>query len=68
MQTCIQYGSDAPTVKKAISKFIMMKSQTTRQQSTRRTRQPCSNSPDMRGSKTGVEQEAERERKEEKEA
>ncbi len=35
--TCIRYGSDAPTArKKAITKFIMVQSQTTRQQ--------CSNS------------------------
>jgi hypothetical protein len=44
----------------------MVKSQTTRQQSARRTRQQCTNSPEMRGSKTGVEREAERERKEDK--
>jgi hypothetical protein len=37
----------------------MVKSQMTRQQ--------CTNSPGMRGSKTGVEREAERERKEDKE-
>jgi hypothetical protein len=43
----------------------MVQSQTTRQQSTRMTRQQCSNSPGMRGSKTGVEREAERERKKE---
>jgi hypothetical protein len=45
----------------------MVKSQTTRQASTRRTRQQCSNSPGMRRSETGVVREDERERKEEKE-
>jgi hypothetical protein len=65
---CLQYGSDAPTVRKTAStKFIMVKSQTTRQQSTRTTRQQWTNSPGMRGSKTRVEREAEREGKEEKE-
>jgi hypothetical protein len=40
--------SDTPTArKKAITKFIMVKSQTTR-----KTRQQCSNSPGMRESKT----------------
>jgi hypothetical protein len=42
----------------------MVQSQTTRQGSTRTTRQQFSNSPGMRG-KTGVEREAERERKKE---
>jgi hypothetical protein len=45
----------------------MVKSQTTLQQSTRTTRQRCTKSSGMRGSTTGVEREAERERKEEKE-
>jgi hypothetical protein len=61
--SCIRKGLR----KEAITKFMMVKSQSTRQQSTRRARQQCSNSPRMRGSKTGVEQEAERERKKEME-
>jgi hypothetical protein len=67
--TCIQYGSDASTERKKITKFIMVQSQTTRHQSTRTTRQQWrSNSPRLRGSETGVERDAERERKtEEKE-
>jgi hypothetical protein len=43
----------------------MVQSQTTRQQSTRTTRQQCSNSPGMRGNRTWVKQKAERERKKE---
>ena len=68
--TCLRYDGNAPTERtKAITKFIIVKSQTrARQQSTRMTTQHCSNSQGTRGSKTVMEQEAERERKEDKEA
>ena len=64
--TCIRYGSN-DSKKNSDHHIHHGELQTTRrrQQSTRTTRQQCSNSPGMRGSETGVEREAERERKKE---
>jgi hypothetical protein len=63
--TCIQYGSNDS--KKNSDHHIHhgeLRTTRRRQQSTRTTRQQCSNSQGMRGSKTVVEREAEGERKE----